>query len=355
MEYIKFDNENKYINLFVNFTNKIYTKKEQTIDKKELIDLLKGKHALNKYFKMDKFLIFDNKKVVGRFVITTYPKDKKAYIGFFECVNDEKVSKYLFDVAENFAKENSYESLIGPVDASFWLKYRLKINKFDSLPYTGEPYNKDYYLKLFQNNGYEIIEHYTSNNYNSVDESYINEKYKTRYDEFIEKGYEIKSLDVNDFHNMLKEFYFLITELYKDFPIYKHIELEDFINIFSSYRYILNKDMVKLAYYDKKMVGFFISVPNYNSLVYDINLINILKIMKIKKKAKDFVMLYMGVDNKHTGLGKALAYSIIKELKQNNAKSIGALARDGKVTQNYVEDLIEDRYEYVLLERKINK
>ena len=36
MEYIKFDNENKYINLFVNFTNKIYTKKEQTIYKKEL-------------------------------------------------------------------------------------------------------------------------------------------------------------------------------------------------------------------------------------------------------------------------------------------------------------------------------
>ena len=29
------------------------------------------------------------------------------------------------------------------------------------------------------------------------------------------------------------------------------------------------------------------------------------------------------------------------------------IARDGKVTQSYVEDLIEGRYEYVLLERKI--
>ena len=52
------------------------------------------------------------------------------------------------------------------------------------------------------------------------------------------------------------------------------------------------------------------------------------------------------------GLGKAIVYSIITELKKSNLPSIGALARDGKVTQNYIEELIENKYEYVLLEEK---
>ena len=42
------------------------------------------------------------------------------------------------------------------------------------------------------------------------------------------------------------------------------------------------------------------------------------------------------------------------ELMKNKLPSIGALARDGKVTQNYVEELIKDRYEYVLLEEKLD-
>ena len=62
----------------------------------------------------------------------------------------------------------------------------------------------------------------------------------------------------------------------------------------------------------------------------------------------------MGVDHDHRGLGKALVYSIMSELKKSGLPSIGALARDGKITQNYAEELIKDKYEYVLLEEKID-
>lgn len=354
MRFIKFDLEKDYIRKFTDLTKKIYNKNENTENSKEIIKILTNKHPLSKYFKLDKFLILKKDEVVGRFVITTYPNDSKAYMGFFECINDDEVAKYLFDVAYNFAKENNYESLVGPVDASFWIKYRLKINMFDKIPYTGEPYNKDYYLELFQNNEFKIIEHYTSNIYDNIDENYINEKYNNRYEEFLNKGYKIVSPKIEEFEDALKEFYYLIIELYKDFPIYKRLSSKDFIKTFSSYKQIINTSMIKFAYLNEKMVGFFISVPNYKNKVYHLNLVNILKIIKFRKNPTEYVMLYMGVDKSHTGLGKALAYSIMKELKENNAKSIGALARDGKVTQNYVEDLIEDKYEYVLLERKIN-
>ena len=73
----------------------------------------------------------------------------------------------------------------------------------------------------------------------------------------------------------------------------------------------------------------------------------------MKKNPKEYVMLYMGVAPEHQGLGKALVYSILTELKEKKVPSIGALSRDGKITQNYVSDLCIDKYEYVLLERVV--
>jgi len=63
----------------------------------------------------------------------------------------------------------------------------------------------------------------------------------------------------------------------------------------------------------------------------------------------------MGVDQSHRGLGKALAGSIMEELRKNGLPSIGALARDGKVTQKYGEDYIDQLYKYVLLEKNVTK
>ena len=113
-------------------------------------------------------------------------------------------------------------------------------------------------------------------------------------------------------------------------------------------------NMVRMAYYKDKAVGFYISFPNYNNIVYHLKINNIIKILRQRKHPKGYVMLYMGVDSKHQGLGKALVYSIVEELKKNHLPSIGALAHDGKINQNYAKEKINSRYEYVLLERKVN-
>lgn len=354
MQCYKFTNEKDKIKDFLNLPKKLYSKETNIEDSKEVEKLLTGTHSLSKYFHLDKFLIYKNNIVVGRFIITTYKNDSTAYLGFFECIDDKKTAKFLFDNVYNFCKDKKYKRIIGPVDASFWIKYRLKINKFDKTPYTGEPYNKSYYQKLFIENNYQVVHHYTSSIYSKVKKDYSNEKYANRYNDFINKGYKIVSPKMEDYETIIKDIYHLITELYSDFPIYKNISQEDFVEVFKNYKRIINPDMIKLAYHQNKMVGFFISIPNYKNTVYHLNNpLNIIKILSIKKKPKEYIMLYMGVDKKHQGLGKALADSIMEELRKTKLPSIGALAKDGKVTQNYVNDLITDRYEYVLLERKI--
>ena len=353
MKCIKFDKENKYVKDFISLPKKLYTRKDNMEDSNTMKKILLGEHPLSKDFTLSKFVIYKNDEVVGRFIITEYPDDKKVcYIGFFECINDKKVAKYLFNEAELFAKSKKYKKIVGPVDASFWIKYRLKINKFER-PYTSEPYNLDYYLKLFTDNKYKVIEHYTSQVYERVDETYNNEKFIEHFKEFEKLGYEIIKPKDSDFDKCVNELYDLITTLYNDFPIYKNLSRESFVEVYKSFKSIINMDMVRMAYYKNEPVGFYISVPNYNNLVYHLSPSNILKIMKLRKKPTGYVMLYMGVKKEHTGLGKALVYSIVEELKKSHLPSIGALARDGKINQNYASEKISSRYEYVLLERSL--
>lgn len=350
LECIRFEQEKQYIRDFLSLPKRLYGKEENMENSKEVESLLQGRHPLSGYFTLHKFLVYQNKKVSGRFVITTYEGDKTAYLGFFECMKDDEVAAFLFAKASEYAMEAGYQKMIGPVDASFWIKYRLKINLFQNLPYTGEPYNKEYYLKLFRENGFDICHHYTSNIYSRV----VSEEplYDARYLAFLGKGYEIISPGIQEFDRIMKELYELISELYRDFPIYKSVSYKDFASVFSDYRHIINMSMVKMAYYGGKAVGFFISVPDYGNKVFHLqNPVNLWKVFAIKKKPKRYVMLYMGVDGEHRGLGKALVGSIMEELRKSGLPSVGALARDGKVTQKYGAEHIEQCCEYVLLEK----
>jgi len=354
MKCVKFEYEKKYVDEFIEFSKKLYDKKHNMEDPDTIREFLMDQHTLSKYFHLNKFLVYKNDEVVGRFVITEYPLDKKVcYIGFFECIKDNKVAKYLFHEAESFAKDKGYQKIIGPVDASFWNKYRLKINLFDKLPYTGEPYNLDYYYKMFLDNHYKVVEHYVSNIFQSVDESYHNDKFTEHFKEFEKLGYQIVKPDPKDFNKCMEEVYTLIMDLYSDFPTFKPLEKDDFMNVFKSYKSILNMDMVRMAYYKGQAVGFCISVPNYHNLVYHANIGTIPKILWTRSHPKEYVMPYLGVDRNHRGLGKAIAYSISEELKKSKLPSINALIRDGKVNLKYGEEVIEGQYEYVLLERKI--
>ena len=353
MNIVKFDNEKKYIKDFLSLPKMLYSTDDNMEDADSVKKFLTGIHPLSKYFKLDKFLVYDNNKAVGRFAVTAYPNDDTVYFGFYECIDDNNVAKFLFDEAVSFCKKNNYKEIIGPVDASFWQKYRLKINMFDEQPYTGEPYNKPYYLKQFTDNGFVVSEHYTSNRFHAIDESYKNEKFEARFKTFTENGYRIESPTDENFDRTIDDVYDMIIDLYSDFPIFKSLSLEDFREIYRSYKLIMNMSMTKIAYYHDKAVGFYISIPDYANSVYHVNLLSLPKIMNIKKSPKRYVMLYMGVRPEHKGLGKAIVYSIMQELEKNKLPSIGALARDGKPTQKYAFEDVTDVYEYVLLKHLI--
>ncbi len=339
---------------FLDLPQKVYSEEELTNRREEEASLLKGSHCLSNYFRVQAFLVLDHEdEPLGRCIVTTYPQKKEAFVGLFESLELGEVAKVLFGEVDDYCREIGKTAVIGPVDGSFWIKYRLKIDNF-GVPYTGEPYNKGCYLSMFQDAGYEICEEYISNKYMAIPKNHRNPILKRRLSESLRKGYEIRNLKKGEFSRSLEEIGELIMELYKDFPIFTEIEKASFIQMFSRLKPILDFSMIKLAYFKGELVAFSITVPNYSNLINGkISPIKVLKILLRKRKAKEYVLLYLGAKPKHLGLGAALVQKTSDELEKRRAKSIGALIQKDKVTETYFAEIIQRKMKYVLLKKDL--
>ncbi|MCX7922065.1 MAG: hypothetical protein N3B21_08660 [Clostridia bacterium] len=349
---VRFDNEENYINDFLRIPKDLYSKREIVQNEKEERSLLLGEHILSGYFQITKLLVYNGDMPCARCAVTIYQGDDTAYVGFFESINDVECAKLLFEEARKISIENKCNKIKGPVDASFWIKYRLKTNNFSKRVFVGEPNNKDYYLNLFLACGYRVSETYVSNYYKRLPFwGFSDKKCKDRYDKFLSKGYKIISPGRKDFDTVIKEIYKLLMELYADFPVFKGLSEEDFLKLFSYYRYILDFSFVKIAYYKDEAVGFMIGTPDYGNMLYGkLSIPTYFRLFLKRIRSSRYVILYMGVKREHRGLGNAMIQTIMDNVRKKRANTIGALIKEGKVTEGYVADEIISKNTYALLE-----
>lgn len=351
--YTSMDKDN-FTEEFISLPKRLYSKNTITQNEKEERELLAGTHILSRYFSVTPFIAVDeNEKCVSRCAVTIYPDDDTAFLGLFESENDIDAVREILAAAENFAQRCDIKKLLGPVDCSFWIKYRFKTNRFGKV-YSGEPYNLPYYPKLWHDCGYKICEKYSSNHFAVFTNEVDSKKCSARLEKKLAEGYSIKNVTKNEFEKAIRDVYSLLIELYSRFPAYKKITEDEFVELYGYFGTIMRPEMVKTAYFRDKLVGFFIGIPDYGNVVYGkLSLADYIKFFRIKAKPKRYVMLYMGVDKHHRGLGGALAEAVRLELKNQGAESIGALIRDGNSSKNFFSSNVDYEYHYVLFEKNI--
>lgn len=343
--------------LFLSLPPRLYPKKLLVQNRAEEAELLCSTHVLSKYFSFTGFVAVRGGSAVARCAVTLYPDSEDAYFGFFESVDETACASAVLKAAEQFACALGRKRMIGPVDASFWIRYRLKVGGFSGRPYVSEPYQNPYYLNLLQESGYAVAVEYISNRYAKLPRrDYQIQKYQSRYQEFIAQGYEIRSPKRSEWDTVIREVYRLVIALYSDFPVFSYLTEEDFCKLFASYKMILDLSMVKIAYYQGEAVGFFIGMPDYQNRLYGkITPLTLLYVLCKRIRSRRYVMLYLGVDPRHRGLGKAITQSIIENVHKKRAESIGAFIRRGKITEDYVKEQKQGIYEYVLLEKALEE
>lgn len=346
-----FDNSAK--KYFLKFPATLYGKNSPQNYKTEKA-ILDGKHILSCDMEVWPIVVIDDifNNTICRCLLTFYPDDPVAYVGFFEAHNDITAVEELMKTVEELARKNDKTTLLGPIDASIYINYRFKTKKFDKT-YTAEPYNLPYYADLWRKCGFVDNVKYVSNQLRRVEEFDLDPRLERIYERYISKGYEVKHPTNDTFEQCLVDIYHVMMDSYSCFLGFKHISKQQFLELYRPLKQVLNFDMVDLMYKDDTLHAFSVAIPNYGNLTRgNLTLSKILKIKKLKKNPQEYVLLYVGAD-KTPGIGSALLHHVRNNLYQNQCSSITALIKDGNLTGKVYTDVYIDQFEYVLLEKKL--
>lgn len=128
--------------------------------KKNVLHLLSDSHPFWKHSIKKLFVVRINGKIQGRIAAivnynhNNFHNEKCGFFGFFDCINDEKVSSALFEAASDWLKEQKMEIIRGPVNPSTNETCGLLVDGFDSPPVVMMPYNPPYYAQLIEKAGF---------------------------------------------------------------------------------------------------------------------------------------------------------------------------------------------------------
>lgn len=337
---------------FLRLPQKLYSGAFAMQNPEQERELLQNRHVLSGYFSFFGFVCYCNSRPVARWALSIPPQENTCYLGFFECLPEhEACAPQLFAHARAFARSQNMERICGPVNGSFWLGYRMKVDHFTEPPFFSEPYNLPSYPKLWEDNGFSVCGRYLTNISNRVETgSKANSRYQNRMQQFTKQGYRICSPSKKEFSALLHEVYHLIMPLYTDFPVFQKLKQDDFIAAYSSLGAILDYSLTQIAYYKDKPVAFFIVTPNYGNSLRRQNFRALPGYLYKKYFSKQFIVLYMGVLPQHHGLGTAFLHKFSQQIGRTKSTAIGSMIQEGKVSAGYGKSMVTSRNHYVLYE-----
>jgi len=271
---------------------------------------------------------------------------RTAQLGFFDCVNDPTVAGELFARAADAAREFGRTELIGPVDASFWLHYRQKIDHFSD-PYVGEPTNPPYYPHLWADAGWEVAHRYVSVMNMAPPADFHDPILERRLARAVQRGYRLAPLDLRQWDVVFPQIHELFTRLYARLPLFHGLSLDAFTTVFGSLRRVVHPDLITLAWRDDELAGFFIALPDFGDLTLRrLTPANLAKILWRKGHFERIVAAYLGVTE--PGLGPALSARLVEQARQRGVGIVSSLINEGVPTSAYAPGLALDQRHYVL-------
>ncbi|OVE81974.1 hypothetical protein BVY03_01615 [bacterium K02(2017)] len=142
------------------------------LERKEFFDPKKNPYFDNA--KVQLFVAEKNGKTVGRISAQVNDLHNKTYqentghFGFFDCIDDQEVSRALFQSAENWLRMQGMDKIVGPFNFSINEESGILIKGHNSKPYPFMPFNFDYYQSLLEAQGLSKVKDLIAWNYDST-------------------------------------------------------------------------------------------------------------------------------------------------------------------------------------------
>jgi GNAT superfamily N-acetyltransferase len=219
------------------------------------------------------FLAERDGEVVGRVSIADnrpfneYHQSNKAQFYLFDSIDDQEVFDSLFAAAADWARKRGLTEIIGPKGFASFDGYGVLAEGFEHRQMMNmSPYNYEYYVKLFENGGFEKENEFVSC-YLKEDQFQIPEKVAKVAERVLERGaFSVKTFkskrELIQWANRIGEAYNgTFVNNWEYYPLSKG----DMKMLLDNLMVVIDPRLIKLIMKEDKIVGFLIAFPDLSA------------------------------------------------------------------------------------------
>ncbi len=305
---------------FIRFPWKVYKNDPNWVAPLLMEMKMKFNPKKNPYYEhseVELFIAIKDGEIAGRIAChidhlhNEFHKEKCAFFGFFEVINDYDVAKRLYDKAIDWAKKRGMHKLRGPMSFGTNDECAFLLEGFDSPPVVMMSYNPKYYLDFSEKYGFKKAKDllaFFKTTKDPIDPRMA--KHAKRIDE--DPTIKARKFNKKDFKNEMKrvkEVYDAAWEPNWGFVPMTPRELDETAKMF------LNFADIDLIWFAEKIhengtvepIGVSVVIPNLNEAIKPLNgklgPIEIIKFLRLKKKVKGTRAILFGLKKKAQGFG----------------------------------------------------
>lgn len=213
-----------------------------------------------------RWLATDGNKTVGKIAAFFNRSTQLAGLGFFDCVNEQKVANILFDKGLEWLKENGFNRVEAPINFGERDKYwGLLVEGFQNPAYQ-ENYNYRYYKSLFENYGFhKIIEQTTSE---ARPEAIDFDKYK-RFTDRLQQRSNLRAehFKLHDMDRFVSDFTQIYNRAWEQHEHFVPFTTDRVRKLFKDMKPIIREDLLWFLYDGEKPIGFYLSLIDLNQIL----------------------------------------------------------------------------------------
>ncbi|MFA7490283.1 MAG: GNAT family N-acetyltransferase [Mariniphaga sp.] len=221
-----------------------------------------------------RWVLFDEKNLpIGR-IAAFYNHDKaKIYeqptggCGFFECIDQQNAAGVLFDAARDWLKAKGMEAMDGPINfGENYMNWGLLADGFMPQGF-GMPYHPPYYLKLFENYGFQIYFKQFSYHLDTTLPELPERFWKVA--EWVSKkpDFSFKHFTWKEKDKFLGDFARVYDNAWRFHKHFRPIDQDDLKAFIISAKSLIEEDFIWFAYHKDEPIALFVMVPDFNQIL----------------------------------------------------------------------------------------
>jgi GNAT superfamily N-acetyltransferase len=286
------------------------------------------KHPFYEHGEIIPMLALDQGKVVGRIAAiingnhNRYHSEQTGFFGFYECIEDQRVSDALLRTAENELRKRGCREMLGPANPSLHDIAGLLTAGFDRPPMVMMPYNPRYYLSLLKGYGMEK-RHGMFAYLLDTKKAIIPAKLASVKTALEKRGFRLRHIDMGNFASESKHIERLYADAWGDNWGFVPMSEREFDHTATMLKLIANPDYVYFVEKDGEPVGFSVALPNINSILIDnrggyLRPDIIYRLLRNKRKVSYIRILLLGAAKRYQrlGLGAMMYIQYIEEARR---------------------------------------